>query len=197
MEDYPLPLFFNSLIAIILLMGGFAPSLVHYIPAETLASDLILSSIVVSVGLGFWWFYSFCKISTATRQSKDPHDVIDEFLYSSWILLSRARPRTVNFLWPKDREKSLMRVLADRFMLAPWFWMNLAAIYVGSRILTDADGSLRVFARLLGRDQAKSASLMLCLYMIISLTSIYSLGCFAKLRAKLHSQDLSAVESGK
>lgn len=90
-----------------------------------------------------------------------------------------------------------MRVLANRFMLAPWLCLNLAAIYVSSRVLTDENGALRVFKSLLGRDQAKSASLTVCLYMIISFTSICSLGLFAKLAAKVAGRDQAKVSSGK
>lgn len=176
-----MPLFFNSLAVLLLLMGGLAPSIAHAIPAQSLALTLIALAVLMGVGLGFWWFRCLRQTSSATPLPKDPNDLIDEFLNKNLLWLQGLRPKKESLLLTKERATSLMRVICDRFMIALLFFLDLPLIFLFIIILTDPRATSGFFGSLLRISFGKSIALAICLYLIISITSIYSLGVFAKL----------------
>lgn len=175
---------FNSLAALTLLMSGLSPYLSQEIPGKTLATLLISFALVIAIGMGFWWFSCLSKISDSTPPSSDPNDLIDEFLNKNLLWLQGARPKKESLLLTKERAASLMRVICDRFMISFLFFLDLPLIFVFIIILTDPNSTSGFFGSFLRLSFTKSIALALCLYLIISITSIYSLGFFAKLRGE-------------
>lgn len=176
-----MPLLFNSFAVLILVMGGLAPSLSHVIPAQSLAFILIAIAIVIGVGLGFWWFRCLRKISITTSSPFNPDDVIDDFLNNHLFWLQKARPKRESLVLERDKARSLMRVIRCRFLNSQLFFLNLVPSLIVFILLTDHTPSKRLIGRLLESNLGKPIVLAACLYFVISITSAYSLGLFAKL----------------
>lgn len=175
-----MPLVLNSLAVLILLTAGLAPSLAQNIPTHSLAFTLIALAVVMGVGLGFWWFICLSKISSASQRPLDPNDVIDDYLNSDFLWLQIARPRRKDFLLMRDKVTSLMRAAHSRFMTSQVFFLNfLPGIFI-FLTLKDDRPSEKFFVMLMQTSLGKSLTLAACMYCVISITSIYSLGFFAK-----------------